>query len=146
MTLWRDSHMLKAVRSLTARIVALVPVIALSMSAWVQCAGWQNTAEARMACCQREEQCPMHRPDSDGSARHAAPTQSQADTCCALSEHSPTTPANSSQVAHVVAAVPMTAVVVFLPDLAPALHIWRPLVPLQPNGIPRHVLLSVFLV
>jgi hypothetical protein len=138
--------MLRVVRPLVVRVVALVSVIALSLGAWVKCAGWQNTADARMACCEQEAQCPMHHSGSDGSARHAAPTQSQADTCCALSEQSPTTPANSPQAAQILAAMPTIAVVVSPPDAAVARHIWRPLVPLQPDGVPRHVLLSVFLI
>src|SRR5439155_848360 len=86
------------------RLAAVVVLIALPLSAWAQCAGWQRTAEARMACCAQEDQCPMHAKSKSGS--HEMTAQAQADTCCALSERAPSTPSSSS---HLVSPVALTS-------------------------------------
>jgi hypothetical protein len=127
------------------RLAAVVVLIVLPTSAWAQCAGWQGTAEARMECCAQEEQCPMHK-GTDGSMSHRSVTQEQADTCCALSERVPSTPSSSSQIAPVTFAVVSTPPSVLLPDLALLVNQWESFIPIAVSPVPRHLLLSVFLV
>ena len=133
------------VGSLRKRLAALVAMIALSLSAWVQCAGWQNIPEARMACCAREDECPMHSGDNVSPA-HRTITQGEADRCCALSGRIPATPSSSSQIAPVVLAVVSTPASVLLPDLAPVSNRWEADVSIAVTPVSRHILLSVFLV
>lgn len=132
-----------SVRSLMTRFVAVVVLIVLPTSAWAQCAGWQSTAEARMECCAQEEQCPMHA-GKYGTVSHTL-TQQQADTCCALSERAPSTPSSSSQIAPITLALVSTPVAV-LPDFEPLRNGWQSFVPIAASPVPRHILLSVFLV
>jgi len=133
------------VRSLITRVAAAVVLIALPLSAWSQCAGWQSTAEARMACCAQQDQCPMH--SQTRSATHERVTQTQADTCCAHSERSPSTPSSSSHLfSSATLALVATPASVVLPDLAPLRDVWRASVPIGVSPVPRHLLLSVFLV
>lgn len=74
-------------------------------------------------------------------------TQAQADTCCALSERSPSTPSSSSHLfSPVTLALLSTPASVVLPDLAPLRAVWRAFVPIAVSTVPRHLLLSVFLV
>src|SRR5947208_14140894 len=77
----------RAVRSLLTRVAAAVVLIALPLSAWSQCAGWQSTAEARMACCAQQDQWPMHSPPKSATQKRV--TKLQADTVCAHSERLP---------------------------------------------------------
>ena len=134
----------RGVRSLMTRLAAVVVLIVLATSAWAQCAGWQSSAEARMECCAQEEQCPMHA-GTDASVSHTL-TQQQADTCCALSERAPSTPSSSSQIAPVTLALVSTPVAVVLPDFEPLRNGWQSFVPIAASSVPRHILLSVFLV
>ena len=97
-----------------------------------------------MACCQDETTCPMHKQSGHGSSHHV--TQSQADTCCAASERNDsatTCPAVASS--GVIALAPATVPLVVIPSV-PALEEWRALVPLRVSPVPKHLLLSVFLV
>jgi hypothetical protein len=126
------------------RFVAVIVLVVLPMSAWAQCAGWQSTAEARMECCAQEEQCPMHA-GTGASLTHTF-TQQQADTCCALSEHAPSTPSTSSQIAPATLALVSTPVAVVLPAFEPLRNAWQSFVPIAASPVPRHILLSVFLV
>ena len=132
-----------SVRSLMTRFVAVVVLVVLPTSAWVECAGWQSTAEARMECCAQEEQCPMHA-GTAASVSHTL-TQQQADSCCALSEDAPSTP-SASQIAPVTLALVSTPVAVVLPDFEPLTYGWQSFVPIAASSVPRHILLSVFLV
>jgi hypothetical protein len=50
------------------------------------CAGWENSAEARMACCENNESCPMHKGDTGNLVRSQSISQTEADRCCAGSE------------------------------------------------------------
>jgi hypothetical protein len=141
------SHHPRYVRSLTTRLAALVAVIALTMGSWVQCAGWQRTAAERMACCAHNGRCPMrHSTVPDVPIGNAIVTQAQADSCCALSERSPSTPSNSSYFATFTLVVLSTLVSVPPPDAAPVHDAWRTFIPVSVSTIPRHLLLSVFLV
>ena len=111
------------------------------------CAGWTATPQARMSCCADGDTCPMRKGASHTSNDKQAVSQTQADACCASSEqqqrnHSPQTYINviSSAVlgAGVIVPAPMPALV--------ASDAWRTAVPNPTAPIPKHVLLSVFLV
>jgi hypothetical protein len=111
------------------------------------CAGWAATPEARMACCSESGECPMHAGDEHGAAPEGGLTQEQADACCAASEHD-----QSSQPAPAVPAVISSAVLgggVIVPARTPAFVLsngWRTDAPIPIASVPRHVLLSVFLI
>jgi hypothetical protein len=99
-----------------------------------------------MACCAKDDTCPMHKGKSSGSAGQVL-TQAQADRCCAASERDDSSPTNPTAVAAITPAVLGTGVVV--PAPVPALVLsddWRTAAPIPTTPVPRHVLLSVFLV
>jgi hypothetical protein len=111
------------------------------------CAGWAATAEARMACCTEGGECPMHKGHSDESGSERVVTQAQADACCAASERDQSNSSNPTAPAAISAAVLGTGVV--LPAVTPSLVLtdgWRTDAPIRSPPVPRHVLLSVFLV
>ena len=111
------------------------------------CAGWLSTPEARMACCVDGIECPMHKGSSDRSESERVLTQAQADSCCAAAEGQNSNQSNPSFVTVISAAVLGAGVV--LPAVVPALVLsdgWRASVPIPIAPVPRHVLLSVFLV
>ena len=111
------------------------------------CAGWMPTPEARMACCADGSACPMHEGYWHGSGAKRVLTQVQADSCCASSESQNAGDPNLSFVAAISAVV--LGVGVVLPASVPALVLsdaWRTSAPLPVAPVPRHVLLSVFLV
>ena len=111
------------------------------------CAGWLSTPEARMACCAEGHECPMHKGDSHGSASGRVLTQAQADSCCASSERKNSDQSNPSFAAAITAAV--LGVGIVLPVSVPALVLsdaWRTSAPIPIAPVPKHVLLSVFLV
>jgi len=126
--------------------VLALTVAMLASNGWI-CAGWAATPEARMACCEDEDTCPMHEGDAAGSGDAHAVTQVQADSCCATSEQKNSSQSSPTSVATISSAVLGTGVV--LPVSAPARVLsdaWRTVVPIPIGPVPRHVLLSVFLV
>jgi hypothetical protein len=100
-----------------------------------------------MACCADDVPCPMHKGESSGSTANNGVTQAQADSCCASSEHD-----SSSQSSPTFVAAPSIAVLgtgITLPPVVPALVLsdgWRTAAPIPSPQVPKHVLLSVFLV
>jgi len=100
-----------------------------------------------MACCAEGRECPMHKGDSHRVGSERALTQAQADTCCASSEREKSSPSSPAFVAAISAAILGAGVVV---DVSvPTLVLtdgWRTTVPIPIAAVPRHVLLSVFLV
>ena len=130
------------------RFVAIAAVLTLCVGNLAVCAGWQETPEARMACCQDESTCPMHKSDKDGHRAHHELTQVQADTCCAGSERNDSATTRTAPFASVnmVALAPVTVASVVSVAALPALEQWRALVPLRASPVPKHLLLSVFLV
>ena len=129
------------------RLSAIVMSVALLGGNAALCVGWATSPEARMACCSEGDACPMHKGESDAAGSGRVITQVQADNCCALSERE-----NSSQTSPTFAAAITSAVLgpaVVLPASVPALVLsdgWRTTVPIPNAAIPKHVLLSVFLV
>jgi hypothetical protein len=111
------------------------------------CAGWLATPEARMACCAEGGDCPMHKGDSHHSGSGRVLTQAQADNCCTAAEGQHSNPSNPSFVSAITAAV--LGVGVVMPASVPALVLsdaWRTSAPIPIAPVPKHVLLSVFLV
>ena len=131
-----------AFRSASAVVLSLV---LLAGNAAV-CAGWMPTPEARMACCVASDMCPMHKSDSNGAGGKRVVSQADADQCCAASERdnsapSPTAVALTSPLAVLASPVPF-----IVPEPPRYPTFWRSVVPSPPADVPKHVLLSVFLV
>ena len=132
---------------LVQRLAALALTFALMAGNAAVCAGWLATPEARMACCADGGECPMHKGDSHRSGSERVLTQAQADSCCASSEGRNSSQPNPSFVTAITAAV--LGVGVVLPTDVPALVLsdaWRTSAPIPIAPVPKHVLLSVFLV
>jgi hypothetical protein len=127
-----------------ARLVAFTTVLALSTGALAECAGWQGTPEARMACCAAGDDCPMHRA-AQGSGSAATISQADADSCCASSDANQT----PLSVAFAMALPPAPLAHPLFALAAPsalALDFVRESVPLARSPVPKHLLLSVFLI
>jgi hypothetical protein len=127
------------------RVVVFVLAVGSVAGLWRRCAGWAATAEARMSCCDRMAMCPMRKPVRDGSALKV--TQAAADSCCAASDRPETAPSSIT----VVAAPPLVPVLLLFaepPAVAPvAMAGWHGPPPLVASRqLPRHLLLSVFLI
>ncbi|HWV94592.1 MAG TPA: hypothetical protein VNZ24_09750 [Vicinamibacterales bacterium] len=132
--------------SLARRASAIALSIALAAGQAAVCAGWMPTPEARMACCS-DGSCPMHKGDSHQSASERVLSQAQADSCCASSQDRNSNQSNPTVAAAITAAV-LGAGIVFRADV-PALVLsdgWRTSAPRRVAPVPKHVLLSVFLV
>ncbi len=128
------------------RLAATIAILTHCVGNPAVCAGWRATPEARMACCQDETTCPMHKSDAHGSAPQHQLTQAEADTCCAGSEPNESATTRPVVVSSgIVALGPAIVPLVVIPT-APALEGWRALVPLRASPVPKHLLLSVFLV
>jgi hypothetical protein len=128
---------------LTRRLPALLLTLALSASHAALCAGWLATPQARMACCSMDGACPMHKSDST-DWRSRAVTQAEADSCCAASEQENSAP-SASVSAFSVSFSPVFSRPV-LPTAVAQPRAWRMLVPVPAAHVPKHLLLSVFLV
>ena len=137
----------RQVLRLIHRFAALALALGLVAGNGAICAGWLPTSEARMACCADEADCPMHKGDSHRYGSQRVLTQAQADSCCASSERKNSNQSNPTFVTAITAAV--LGVGVVLPADVPALVLsdaWRTSAPIPIAPVPKHVLLSVFLV
>ena len=146
MTLVAQSCMLEFVLTLSRQLFSLALAVSISAGNGVVCAGWAPTPEARMACC-ADSTCPMHKGDSQSSASERVISQVQADTCCASAEHKNSNESSPTFVAAISSAVLGTGIA--LPATVPALVLsdgWRTVAPIPTTHVPKHVLLSVFLV
>ena len=129
------------------RVSAVVLAAILAAANGAVCAGWLPTPEARMACCTEGALCPMHKGDSRDAASDRVITQAEADNCCASSERDTSRQSDAAFVVAISSAVLGNGVV--MPAAVPALVLsdgWRTAAPTPTVPIPRHVLLSVFLV
>jgi hypothetical protein len=129
------------------RLSALAIMFALGAGNAAVCAGWLPTPESRMACCADDGECPMHKGESSRSGSARVVTQAQADNCCASSERDSSSPSNPTFVASITQGVLGTGVI--LPAIVPARVLsdaWRAVTPPPTTPVPKHVLLSVFLV
>jgi hypothetical protein len=89
----------------------------------------------------------MHKGDSHKSGSESVLTQVQADSCCASSEREDSSQPSPTFVAAVTTAVLGGGIV--LPSRVPSLVLsdgWRASAPIPATPVPKHVLLSVFLV
>jgi len=132
---------------LVQRLAALALTFGLVAGNAAICSGWLPNAEARRACCADGGQCPMHEGDSHHSGSGQVLTQVEADSCCASAESQHSNQSNPPLVTAITAAV--LGVGVLLPADVPALVLsdaWRTSVPIPMAPVPKHVLLSVFLV
>lgn len=133
---------------LVHRLAALALTFGLMAGNAAICAGWTPTPEARMACC--ADECPMHKGDSHRPGAQRVFTQVQADSCCASAEgqsSSQSSQSNPSSVTAITAAVLGVGVVLPANVPAPVLSdAWRTSAPIPIRSVPKHVLLSVFLV
>jgi hypothetical protein len=89
----------------------------------------------------------MHKSESRGTGSDRVMTQVQADNCCASSERENSSQSSPTSAAAITSAVLGTPIV--LPVSVPALVLsdgWRTAAPVPTGPIPKHVLLSVFLV
>jgi hypothetical protein len=128
------------------RFPALVLTLALASGNVAVCAGWAATPEARMACCSEGGACPMHTSDTNNASDRVI-TQAQADSCCASSEQDDSTQPSPNVAVAFSSAVLGTGII--LPVSVPALVLsdsWRAVVPIPSTAVPKHLLLSVFLV
>jgi len=138
--------MLEVVR-LLPRLLAVSLCLGLIAGNAAVCVGWAPTPEERMACCAEGADCPMHKDESHHSGSGRVLTQVEADTCCATSERESSGPSTPTFVAGMSVAVLGPGIV--LPASVPALVLsddWRTDSPIPIAPVPRHVLLSVFLV
>jgi hypothetical protein len=110
------------------------------------CAGWLATPEARMACCADGQTCPMHKSDADDTASARVISQAEADSCCAASEKDSSAPSPSTFVLNVSLAIVPSPVHMVVAATAVQPDAWRTLTPLPTTHVPKHLLLSVFLV
>lgn len=132
--------------TVSRRLVALMLIATAAVGNAAVCEGWAATPEARMACCNDGQPCPMHKGHSDGSTGTQTVTQAQADSCCALSEQEQSGQSNQAFAAPVSSAVLGPGIVV--PPAPPRLVLtdaWRTASPVPSPPVSKHVLLSVFL-
>lgn len=133
----------RGVQSVLRRTASVACVLVLAVSALTDCAGWQASPEARMACCE-DGVCPLHSHDHEGPP--AQLTQAAVDSCCAQSSRHEFGPSGT-----VVASTITLAVLDVLPattvSVAPAMPLSAPWeTPSPPLHVPKHLLLSVLLV
>jgi hypothetical protein len=127
------------------RIAAVLLTLGIIAGVWRPCAGWAATADARMSCCERMAMCPMRKPTKDGPALKV--TQADADACCATADRPESAPTSITVVA-APPVVPVLAVFAEPPAIVPVtMADWHGPPPLLASRqLPRHLLLSVFLV
>jgi hypothetical protein len=137
----------RVVELLVRRTVALAVAITLGAAGWAECAGWQATPEARMACCSNSGDCPMHGSTESGAGSERVVTQAQADSCCAASDRNDSTPSPGAFSISLSVALMTSSLTTLAPIAAPpSFETWRALAPLPVGQVPKHVLLSVFLI
>ena len=135
-----------SVVTLTRRASAIVVALALSIGNVAVCAGWAATPEARMACCTDGAECPMHKSDSSDDDGLRELTQAQADSCCALSEGHSSGSSSPTPVVMISAVVLGPAIILPAPAAPTVREVWRSVEWRRADSVPKHVLLSVFLV
>jgi hypothetical protein len=133
----------KIVVIVSRRVSALVLTLALVSSNVALCQGWMRTAEERMACCSEGSACPMHKADEHGVAQ--AVSQAEADRCCAASEtdeSAPTAPTFNVSIS----LAPIQSIIHLVEPPLVRFDARRTPAPIPSTSVPKHVLLSVFLV
>jgi len=125
------------------RLASVLAVLTLCVGNLAACAGG-STPEARLDCCTQDEACPMA-PSGADSRTASMVTQSQADSCCAASgKREPGASVSTFVLSATLSVAPSP-----LPATVPAFHAgvegWRALIPVPRAAVPKHLLLSVFL-
>ena len=142
----RDGRIIKLVKSPSRSLAGLFVLFQAFATSASVCASWQASAEARVACCQDETSCPMH---ATTPHRHTAPSrvsQADADNCCASAERSTSTPSTLSDVPRIA----LGALASPIPAVGPAVAAFRESptarTSVDVSPVPRHLLLSIFLI
>jgi hypothetical protein len=137
----------RVVEPLLRRTAALLVAITLGAAGSAECAGWQATPEARRVCCSASGDCPMHASTESGAGSERVPTQARADSCCAASDSNDSTPSPAAFSLSLSGATVASTLAALAPIAAPpSFEAWRTHVPLPVGQVPKHVLLSVFLI
>src|SRR5262245_6914510 len=128
------------------RLSAVLLCLGLIAGNAAVCAGWAATAEERMACCDDGGTCPMHKSESRDAGSRRVLTQVEADNCCAFGREN-----SSSSTPTFVAAISSAVLEpgIVLPTSVPALVLsddWRTFSPIPTTPVPKHLLISVFLI
>ena len=134
------------VLNLRRRLLGVLAILMMVSGHLAECQGWMSSPEARMACCDAEHECPMHKSAGHAVGSAASASQADADRCCAGSEHGTSAP--SSVNIPSASAVAVLLVDSPVPDariLAPFVE-WLDAAPSPPPSLARHALLSVFLI
>lgn len=133
---------------LMRRVASLALSVVFSVGGVGLCAGWEATPEARMACCASGNICPMRNsaPGADASDPRHVVSQAEADNCCASSERDDSTPPSLAFIPVVALAHVVSPVASVVDPAATPFDAWRAFVPLPGSHVPKHVLLSVFLI
>lgn len=134
------------VAPLIRRVVAGLTLAVLAAGDVAVCAGWEATAEARMACCLSGDSCPMHHGPDSGPDALLGISQSEADRCCAASEPKESAPSASAFVA--IVSLPVVGNLFVSESLHLSHWIWHVWddAPPPPGHVSRQALLSVFLI
>jgi hypothetical protein len=146
--LTRQSHscILQWVLRFSKRLSAVLVTLALAAGQAGVCAGWMPSPETRMACCSDDGPCPMHKSDSENEESTRVVSQAEADRCCAASEQDDSAQSPSNIAFSVTLAVVISPVPVLIPEPDAHAQVWRVSVPIPAAHVPKHLLLSVFLV
>jgi hypothetical protein len=138
------SRILLSVSSVMRRACSFVLLLALFVPAAVECAGWKPTAEARKACCAAGLCAKENARTAAGSTPRVS--QADADDCCAAAETRESGPSSPAHASLMTAAVLQLVALPGAMQLAPVARWSERTDPRQPSAVPRHLLLSVFLV
>jgi hypothetical protein len=128
------------------RLSVVFLALALAAGQAGVCAGWMPTPEARMACCSGDGPCPMHKSDSEDDGSKRVVSQAEADRCCAASERDDSAPSPTGPAFSVTLPIALSPVSSLILEPEPHPDIWRASVPIPTTHVPKHVMLSVFLV
>ena len=99
-----------------------------------------------MACCADSGGCSMH--PADEHSAHSIPegNQSDADACCVASEWRDSTPSAKAFVPVVSLELAVSPVLASAPPTRTLFDLWHAPAPLDTSQVPKHLLLSVFLI
>ena len=127
-----------------ARAIAATLIAVLIAGPVGLCAGWQATPEERMACCAEGVACPMHKAERHQSDGKQAITQAEADSCCAAGEKDKGSA--STKTSPIVSPAVVAEPTVLAPFVMPRLLTRHDPATDRTLAVPRHLLLSVFLI
>lgn len=135
----------RSVKRALQHLVVLVCALTIATGGLAECAGWQASAEARMACCV-EGSCPMHTSAGHESDSTNSIDQAAADSCCASSESPNPTPTGPVFTMALPAATLVDQLFASLAPLTLPRDAGRGAVPVGSSPVAKHLLLSVFLI